>query len=211
MQKAERSEPRRWVPLGEACHILEVNQSTLRQWADKGYLRSFRTPGGHRRFARVDIESLTQSRKGLPAQSAAAGREAALLKLIRRRLRSPHQPHSQLFESLDEEARSKMRIHGRRLLSFIAQEGARRSRRRQSLAEARLLGEDYGREIQSQGILLMQALETFLFFRNSLAESPSGVSWQQLALVSDQVLLGITQAYCDGHGSLVAPLEGKTG
>jgi hypothetical protein len=155
----------------------------------------------------VDIESLIQSRKDLPAQSAVAGREATLLKRIRRRIRSTHQPYSHLFETLDEEARAKMRLQGRRLLAFIMQEGSRRSRRRQSLSEARVLGEDYGREIRAQGIPLMQALETFLFFRNSLAESPSSISWQEFALVSDQVLLGITQAYCDGSGSLIQPPE----
>lgn len=157
----------------------------------------------------MDIDSLIQSRKDLPGQRAAAGREATLLRRIRRRVRSVHQPYSQLIESLSEEARSKMRVQGRRLLAFISQEAARPSRRRQSLAEARLLGEDYGKEIRTQGIPLMQALEMFLFFRNSLAESPSSVSWQQLALVSDQVLLGITQAYCNSQGSL-APLQGKT-
>ncbi|MDP7469317.1 MAG: helix-turn-helix domain-containing protein, partial [Dehalococcoidia bacterium] len=52
----------RWLPLGDARRLLAVSQATLRQWADGGYLRVYRTPGGHRRFLRDDVEAFFQGK-----------------------------------------------------------------------------------------------------------------------------------------------------
>lgn len=35
-----------------------VHPSTVVGWANAGYLQSFRTPGGHRRFRVEDVEAL---------------------------------------------------------------------------------------------------------------------------------------------------------
>ena len=40
----------------EAADLLMVSPVTVRQWAHKGLLGSMSTPGGHRRFARDEIE-----------------------------------------------------------------------------------------------------------------------------------------------------------
>ena len=40
----------------EAAELLMVSPVTVRQWAHKGLLDSSSTPGGHRRFARSEIE-----------------------------------------------------------------------------------------------------------------------------------------------------------
>src|SRR5574341_214034 len=45
-----------WVSLGEAAAILGIHPTTVRHWADSGDLPSQRTPGGHRRFRRYDLE-----------------------------------------------------------------------------------------------------------------------------------------------------------
>jgi len=42
----------------EAASLLDVGVSTLKRWADAGILASFRTVGGHRRFARHEVERL---------------------------------------------------------------------------------------------------------------------------------------------------------
>ena len=58
-----------WVSLGRACKQLGVNESTLRRWADEGRIRSFRTPGGHRRYKRADLDAfLERSGPGKPAR-----------------------------------------------------------------------------------------------------------------------------------------------
>ena len=59
-------------PLGlstsQAASALGVSLGTIRRWADMGYLESYRTPGGQRRFS-VDqieqfLETLQQRRSG---------------------------------------------------------------------------------------------------------------------------------------------------
>src|SRR3989442_14826425 len=47
-----------WRSLDEAAKRLSVHPATLREWADKGQIRTFRTPGGHRRFSEVDVAHL---------------------------------------------------------------------------------------------------------------------------------------------------------
>jgi len=46
------------LSLQEASERLHVHADTLRQWADRGRIRTFRTPGGHRRFQAADVEAL---------------------------------------------------------------------------------------------------------------------------------------------------------
>ena len=47
-----------WLGLEEASRRLDVHPATLREWADKGRIRAFRTPGGHRRFSEDDVNAL---------------------------------------------------------------------------------------------------------------------------------------------------------
>ena len=46
-------------PLGlstsQAAQALGVSLGTIRRWSDMGYLESYRTPGGQRRFSREQI------------------------------------------------------------------------------------------------------------------------------------------------------------
>ncbi len=52
-------------PLGlstsQAAHVLGVSLGTIRRWSDMGYLQSYRTPGGQRRFSRDQIEQFLNS------------------------------------------------------------------------------------------------------------------------------------------------------
>jgi excisionase family DNA binding protein len=44
--------------LQEASRRLDIHPATLREWADKGRIRTFRTPGGHRRFSETDVDAM---------------------------------------------------------------------------------------------------------------------------------------------------------
>jgi excisionase family DNA binding protein len=52
------SETASWLSLTEASKRLNVHPATLREWADRGRIRTFRTPGGHRRFSGEDVDAL---------------------------------------------------------------------------------------------------------------------------------------------------------
>jgi excisionase family DNA binding protein len=47
-------------PLGlstsQAAQVLGVSLGTIRRWSDMGYLQSYRTPGGQRRFSQEQID-----------------------------------------------------------------------------------------------------------------------------------------------------------
>jgi len=45
----------------QAARELGVSLGTVRRWADLGYLRAYRTPGGQRRFSADQIENFVQS------------------------------------------------------------------------------------------------------------------------------------------------------
>jgi len=47
-----------WLRLGEAAAALGVSHNTLRHWSDEGLVRCYRSPGGHRRYQRSDIDAL---------------------------------------------------------------------------------------------------------------------------------------------------------
>lgn len=44
------------LPIGEAARLLSASIATLRRWEEAGHIRSTRTPGGQRRFARSEVE-----------------------------------------------------------------------------------------------------------------------------------------------------------
>lgn len=73
-------------PLGlstsQAARELGVSLGTVRRWSDMGYLQSYRTPGGQRRFSVEHIEQFVRSlqQNGMAAREqrdAARGRQAA--------------------------------------------------------------------------------------------------------------------------------------
>jgi excisionase family DNA binding protein len=53
------------TPLGlsisQAAQELGVSLGTIRRWSDMGYLESYRTPGGQRRFSKEAIERFVDS------------------------------------------------------------------------------------------------------------------------------------------------------
>jgi excisionase family DNA binding protein len=55
-------------PLGlstsQAARVLGVSLGTVRRWSDMGYLKSYRTPGGQRRFSQDQIEEFLDSLQG---------------------------------------------------------------------------------------------------------------------------------------------------
>src|SRR6202012_1233221 len=52
-------------PLGlstsQAAQALGVSLGTIRRWSDMGYLQSYRTPGGQRRFSQEQIDKFVGS------------------------------------------------------------------------------------------------------------------------------------------------------
>jgi len=48
---------------GEVAKFFNVNLRTITRWADAGLLSSWRTPGGQRRYSRVEVERFTEAER----------------------------------------------------------------------------------------------------------------------------------------------------
>ncbi|MDX6698873.1 MAG: hypothetical protein QOE65_2270 [Solirubrobacteraceae bacterium] len=56
-----QSTSRLGLSTSQAARELGVSLGTVRRWADMGYLRAYRTPGGQRRFNAEQIDSFVSS------------------------------------------------------------------------------------------------------------------------------------------------------
>ena len=189
------TEKSQWLSLRDACRLLDVSNTTLRQWADNGYLRVYRTPGGHRRFLRNDVESFANS----PGQAREQGRgdaiEGSALRKIRRNLNRNDVLQQPWYQSVEEEGKVRMRLFGRRLLSLLLQETGPRRRRQELLVEAHLLGREYGTEMSERGVTLKDTIEAFVFFRTMVLDSTNPSSWSRIIEAADRVLVGLADSY----------------
>ena len=189
------TEKSQWLSLRDACRLLDVSDTTIRQWADNGYLRVYRTPGGHRRFLRDDVDAFANA----PGQAQEQGREDAIegsaLRKIRRRLSREDMVKQSWYQSVEEEGKVRMRLFGRRLLSLLLQETGPRRRRQELLEEAHLLGREYGTEMSERGVTLKDTIEAFVFFRTMVLDSTNPSSWTRIIEAADRVLVGVADSY----------------
>lgn len=192
----------RWLTLGQACRVLNVDESTLRRWADARQVRTFRTPGGHRRFAEGDVHAILNGR---PRKQVTEVSDIATRR-IRRQMHSDS--NAEWYSHVDAAQREKLRPLGRRLMALVTDYVAKRGRKTSVLLEARTTGAEYGAELAGAGMSLSQAMHAFTFFRRSLDQSAkqalakSGTSQgdsidmcEQIMVLADEVLLGIAGAY----------------
>lgn len=197
-----------WLSLGAACKLLGVNETTLRRWADEGKVRTFRTPGGHRRFAEDDIRSFLQT-SDVPREALGHVGDLAITR-IRRRLQARQATDAPWNQEMDEDVRLRMRSLGRRLMTLIDNHLSGRTRRARLLEEARDLGAEYGRELAAGRLPLSTSIEAFTFFRRSLDETVSQIAarhglssertaeaHEHIARVADTVLVALTRSYED--------------
>ena len=189
---AEKSQ---WLSLRDACHLLDVSNTTLRQWADNGYLRVYRTPGGHRRFLRDDVESFANSPEQAQGYVRGDAIEGSALRKIRRNLGRNDVLQQSWYQSIEEEGKVRMRLFGRRLLSLLLQETGPRRRRQELLVEAHLLGREYGTEMSERGVALKDTIEAFVFFRTMVLDSTNPSSWSRIIEAADRVLVGLADSY----------------
>lgn len=197
----------RWITLGQACKLLGVNESTLRRWADAGHVRSFRTPGGHRRFSEEDLKALV-SGQGAPGHQPYTSMGQLALSRIRRRLQRGRSHAAPWYANVREEDRERLRNLGRRLVNLVSEYLTKGARRTRLMDEAREIGHEYGRELARDNLSLRDAVEAFTFFRKGLEDTAMEVAqksdlsveealevWDLLSTLADQVLLAITETY----------------
>ena len=166
-----------WLTLGAASELLGVSESTIRRWADAGDIRSFRTPGGHRRILEVDLQQFVNH------AAAGAGRRDTdrisdiALSRVRRRLSRGRQTHTMdAFKTLSDDARDRLRLMGRQLVDLFARYIASDSKKERFAEDARTVGREYGRTLVDSKVGLTVAVGTFNSMRRSLEETASQIA-----------------------------------
>ena len=196
----------RWVNVGRACEMLGVNESTLRRWADAGEIRCFRTPGGHRRFALSDLDTLMGS-----AGSATQELEQTAVRRIRDGLQAGGSD-VRWYANTSADERDELRPLGRRLVELVGDHIADSRPRDEVEAEAAEIGARYGEILVQRKTPLSEAIEAFLFFRRSLDQTAKQLAdrhrmtpaaavdaREQIAKLADRVLQGLTTAFEAGR------------
>lgn len=201
------TEEHEWLTLSDASKLLGVHPATLRQWSDEGKVRIFRTPGGHRRFSRSDIERMLQVN---PLRGSGLSSFVMSEVLQRTREGLPAAMQQGWATGIDDDERQRRREAGRHLIQIASQLITRDAPTPQQREVARRLGGEYGRMMARAGHNLPDAVMAFIFFRDSLLETvfslpeTTGLNRDEtLAIVRriNDVLNDVLRAMMDAHAA----------
>ncbi|MCB8976268.1 MAG: helix-turn-helix domain-containing protein [Ardenticatenaceae bacterium] len=159
-----------WINLSEAAELLGVHPATVRAWGDKGELPMQRTPGGHRRFRRADVEA----RAIPPDRSQTSGVQLVVQNMVGRarlELTEGALNDETWYQRLDEPARQQLRQIGHQLLHLFIQFLTQETERQTIRAEAQTIGRDYERLGRENGLSLAETTQAYLYFREFLSQT----------------------------------------
>ena len=175
---AELIQEDEWLSLGKAAEMLGVHTMTLRRWSDSGRFPSYRTAGGHRRFALKDILAFIDQRRKVPDSNKASATEAEVdaawadTALVQTRELVAQDDQQQWLAAIDSRhLRTEYRQMGHNLMGLLLQYVAADETDGTFLDEAERIGRWYGEIGQQAGLTLTSILEATLFFRDILIES----------------------------------------
>lgn len=157
-----------WVSLTEACRVLGVSPSTIRRWADTGVVRTFVTPGGHRRFSRAGLEAMLPDRPQAARPTLAdLGETPGRMARGYRRASEGTPSRIPWIAELDEDQRERFRGYGRGIVTALmaALDDADPARRARHLREAEDSCVEYGRLAGREGLGSVTTTDLFLRFR----------------------------------------------
>ena len=197
-----------WLSIRQASRLLGAHIGTVRGWTDAGLLPSYRTPGGHRRFSRVDLEKfLAQQRQSSKAKTNPT--ERALTR-VREELHAS--PSSDWLTGArarpDEQEHARQREFGQRLLACVVEFAEEPTARERLLDDGQRIAREYGRALMESGISAGSAARATIHFRQlilkSVLDSQLGSRtgdeedarlFQRVSSFLDEILLAIVEAY----------------
>lgn len=197
----------RLVSIGKASLLLGVSETTLRQWTDEGKIKAFITPGGHRRYAQTELKKILDTRKthsGIrDLVSEMEGTSVRHGEIARRFL-----SQTAWYHTLDEEAQARLAGFGRKMLHLVTRYLVQRSRREETMQQARSVGHDFGETLAGLGLPLTDSVEAFILHREPLlgaishlvksGETVNGRVAEAIPLVAqvmDEALVSLVAAY----------------
>jgi excisionase family DNA binding protein len=198
-----------WVTLTEACTLLGVSASTVRRWGDTGVVRTFVTPGGHRRFSRAGLESLLPDRPAARPSLGEMGETPGRMARGYRRATTEDPSRIPWVAELGDAQRDRFRAYGRSIVSALvdALDTDDPHRRADRLREAEDACAEYGRVAGREGLGASMAADLFLRFRRPfLAELGALARRREFDAAATATLMADAHAALDGL--LLATLRG---
>ena len=198
-----------WVSLTEARELLGVSASTIRRWADTGLVRTFVTPGGHRRFSRAGLETLLPQRPAGHPTLVALGETASRMARGYRRASTQDPSRIPWVVELDDARRERFRAYGRGIVSALmaALDATDPATRADRLRAAEEVCTEYGAIAAGEQLGAPMTAELFLRFRRPfVAELAAVAARRELDAPQTSALLGEANAALDGL--LLATLRG---
>lgn len=198
------------ISIREASQILGVSETTLRQWTDEGKIGAFITPGGHRRYSKVEIRQfmgLQQRVHGI--KDLVAELEGAAT--LHHDIALANFTNTSWFNKLSKESQERLAQYGRRLLNLVIKYITEPSKREETIKLVHNTGGDFGEELAKQGLSLIDSLEAFILHRDPVVNSATHLLKRREALNERAVeaIPLVTHIMDEALVSLVAAHQGK--
>ncbi len=208
VEKTSTTDPE-WVSLTGARELLGVSPSTIRRWADAGLVRTFVTPGGHRRFSRAGLLALLPAEPADRPSLGDLGETPGRMARGYRRATSEDPGRIPWVAELDPGQRERFRGYGRGVVTALVgaldtQDPAVRASR---LREAEDACAEYGRVAGREGLGAPMTADLFLRFRRPfVAELGALARRREFDAAATSTLMAEANAALDGL--LLATLRG---
>ena len=198
-----------WVTLTAACRLLGVSPSTVRRWADSGMIRTFVTPGGHRRFSQAGLVALLPDRPtGRPSLADLGETPGRMARGYRRAADDTHTAIPWVDE-LDDDRRERFRTYGRGIVTTLMAvlDTDEQGSRAELLRSAEESCAEYGRFAGLEGMGSSTTADLFLRFRRPFLAELGAVA-RRRELDASATFTLITEANTALDGLLLATLRG---
>lgn len=198
-----------WVSLTEACRLLGVSPSTVRRWGDSGMVRTFVTPGGHRRFSRAGLEAMLPSRPAVRPSLTDLGETPGRLARGYRRTGDDTPLRMPWVSELGEAERERFRGYGRGIVTSLiaALDAEDAGRRAELLRSAEDACAHYGRLAAGESLSASMTADIFLRFRRPFLDELASIARRREFDATGTTTL-IAEANAALDGLLLATLRG---
>ena len=155
------------VSISAASHVLGVSEAALRQWTDEGKIKVFITPGGHRRYSRVDLKKFMSShQKVLGIRDLVIELEDTVE--LHREIARTYLSTTSWYNKLSQEAQGHLADPGRCLLNLIIRYITEPSKQEETMKLARDVGHSFGETLAKLGLPLTDSVEAFILHRDPI-------------------------------------------
>lgn len=202
------------LSISEASRLLGVSETTLRQWTDEGKIKAFITPGGHRRYSRVELQQFMGSQKRVHTVKDLVT-ELEHAAPLHREIAHTLFSSTSWYNELDSESQQHLAAAGRRLLNLVIKYITEPPKREETFELVRDVGRDFGETLAKIGLSLTESIEAFIQHRDPVVNAATRLLKGREALneraieaiplvshVMDEALVSLITAYEKNRNTL---------